>query len=165
MKETVLDLLMYLFENHMEEEPQLPAAHLRGELQQKLVIAGFDQESIHRAFSWLDEARESRPFTAALPSAGAGDRPRAMRFYAPEEIALLDIDARGLLLELEEIGVLSAETREAVIERALALGNDELDVEDIKWVILLVLSARPGEESAFTWMEDFVFADSGEYIH
>ena len=164
MKETVLDLLMYLFENHMEEEPQLPAAHLRGELQQKLVVAGFDQEAIHRAFSWLDEARESLPFST-LPTPSAGERPRATRFYAPEEMAVLDRDARGLLLELEEIGVLSAETREAVIERALALGNDELDVEDIKWVILLVLSARPGEESAFTWMEDFVFADSGEYIH
>lgn len=164
MKETVLDLLMYLFENHMEEEPQLPAAHMRGELQQKLVVAGFDQEAIHRAFAWLDEARDAKAFTAH-PAHGADERPRAMRFYAPEEMAILDLEARGLLLELEEIGVLSAETREAVIERALALGNEELDVEDIKWVILLVLSARPGEESAFTWMEDFVFADGGEYIH
>ncbi|WP_407275674.1 DUF494 domain-containing protein [Halothiobacillus sp. DCM-1] len=164
MKETVLDLLMYLFENHMEEEPQLPAAPLRGELHQKLVVAGFDQEAIHRAFSWLDEAREARPFTE-LANANTGERPRALRFYAPEEAAILDLDARGLLLELEEIGVLSAETRETVIERALALGKDEIDVEDIKWVVLLVLSTRPGEESAFTWMEDFVFADSGEYIH
>ena len=77
----------------------------------------------------------------------------------------LDIESRGLLIQLEAIGVLSAQTRETVIERALALDNDELDIEDIKWVVMLVLFARPGEEAAFAWMEDLVFAETAELLH
>jgi Smg protein len=47
----------------------------------------------------------------------------------------------------------------------MALDNEELDIEDIKWVVMLVLFARPGEEAAFAWMEDLVFAETAELLH
>ncbi len=45
----------------------------------------------------------------------------------------------GILLFLEQIQVLNLETREMVIERVLALDTAEFDLEDLKWVILMVL--------------------------
>lgn len=166
MKETVLDLLMYLFENHMEEEPHLPPAPLRSELQQKLVHAGFDAEEITRAFSWLDAAAsESGGTQNPIQTEINGPQSASFRIFTPEEQMVLDLESRGLIIQLEAIGVLTAQTRETVIERALALENDELDSEDIKWVIMLVLFARPGEEAAFAWMEDMVFAETVELLH
>ena len=163
MKETVLDLLMYLFENHMEEEPHLPPASLRSDLLQKLLDAGYDHDEINRAFSWLDEAASESP---GLPQASVkAPQPTSFRVFTDDEQMVLDIESRGLLIQLEAIGILSAQTRETVIERALALDNEDLDLEDIKWVVMLVLFARPGEEAAFAWMEDLVFADSIESIH
>lgn len=160
MKETVLDLLMYLFENHMEEEPHLPPEPLRLELQQKLLAAGYDSDEIGRAFSWLDGASDSPILTAANPP-----KPSSFRLYTDEEQAVLDIEARGFLLQLEEIGVLSSTTRETVIERALALDHQDMDLDDIKWVVMLVLFARPGEEAAFAWMEELVFAEPIDLLH
>ncbi len=45
----------------------------------------------------------------------------------------------GVLLFLEQIQVLNLETREMVIERVLALDTAEFELEDLKWVILMVL--------------------------
>ncbi|OZB81710.1 MAG: hypothetical protein B7X28_04585 [Halothiobacillus sp. 13-55-253] len=161
MKETVLDLLMYLFENHMEEEPHLPPAPLRTDLQQKLLHAGFDADEIGRAFSWLDAAANEPTERATVHGAEvSAPKPTSFRVFTAEEQMALDIESRGLLIQLEAIGVLSAQT-----ERALALDNDELDIEDIKWVVMLVLFARPGEEAAFAWMEDLVFAETAELLH
>ena len=166
MKETVLDLLMYLFENHMEEEPHLPPAPLRTDLQQKLLHAGYDADEIGRAFSWLDAAANEPTDLSSLPHAEvSAPKPTSFRVFTAEEQMALDIESRGLLVQLEAIGVLSAQTRETVIERALALDNEELDIEDIKWVVMLVLFARPGEEAAFAWMEDLVFAETAELLH
>lgn len=166
MKETVLDLLMYLFENHMEEEPHLPPAPLRTDLQQKLLHAGYDSEEIAQAFSWLDAAA-NEPAVSSNPILAEIDppKPTSFRIFTAEEQMVLDLESRGLLIQLEAIGVLSAQTRETVIERALALDNEELDIEDIKWVVMLVLFARPGEQAAFAWMEDLVFAESTESLH
>jgi Smg protein len=38
----------------------------------------------------------------------------------------------------------------------LALDADELDTEQLKWVVLMVLSSQPGQEQAFERLEDLV---------
>jgi len=58
---------------------------------------------------------------------------------------------------LERSGILSPQQREIVIERLLALDASELDVDQLKWVVLMVLSSQPGEELACARMEDLVF--------
>ncbi|ANJ67671.1 hypothetical protein A9404_10025 [Halothiobacillus diazotrophicus] len=165
MKETVLDLLMYLFENYMEEEPHLPPEPLRADLQKKLLEAGYEADEISRAFSWLDGAVETPPSISLAGVVAHAAKSSSFRIYTEQEQVAFDIEARGFLQQLEDIGVLSAETRETVIERAQALGDEELDLDAIKWVVLLVLFARPGEEAAFAWMEDLVFAESTTLLH
>ena len=52
MKETVLDVLMYLFESFVDggEEPDPNRSDLRNELER----AGFGEREIERALDWLD---------------------------------------------------------------------------------------------------------------
>ena len=80
-----------------------------------------------------------------------------MRVFTDGELAHVPVDCRGYLLELERIGILSAQQREIVIERLLALDSTELDVDQLKWVCLMVLSSQPGEELACSRMENLVF--------
>ena len=60
------------------------------------------------------------------------------------------------MFTLERLGILSPQQREIVIERMLALDADELDAEQLKWVVLMVLSSQPGQELAFERLEDLV---------
>jgi Smg protein len=63
---------------------------------------------------------------------------------------------------LEQHGVLDAHQRELVLDRAMALEQDELDLDDLKWVVLMVLFNQPGSEAALAWMETQIFGDDPE---
>lgn len=145
MKESVLSVLVYLFRNYFLGEPD--TVHDRDSLQTELIDAGFDALHVGKAFDWLadlqDEALNLARWLPAQP----------LRVYAPEELDLLDADCRGFLLALEQRGVLDAESRERVIERALALEQSPVDLHDLKWVVLLVLYNTPDREAGYAWME------------
>ena len=89
----------------------------------------------------------------------------AVRVFSESELARLSTECRGFLLTLERLGVLTAQQREVVIDRMLALDADELDTEQLKWVVLMVLSSRPGQEQAFARMENLVFEPGSSPPH
>ena len=60
------------------------------------------------------------------------------------EQARLDTDCRGFLVHLEQVGILSPTQRELVIDRLMALDGDDIDIEQLKWVVLMVLFSQPG---------------------
>jgi Smg protein len=155
MKESVLDVLMYLFESYVEshDEPE-PNRH---ELKQELGRAGFNDREIERALDWLD----------GLNNSGAGNAPKntAFRVFDVAEQERLDAPSRGYLLQLEQIGILQPAQRELVIDRLLALDNEEIDVEQTKWVVMMVLFSQPGQQDAYAQMEDLVYADDSAWVH
>lgn len=158
MKESVIDVLMYLFENYMNDEIEFDTDEetLRIELQE----AGFRQIEISRAFEWLEGLAEMQDD----PAIYTGET-TSVRIYTSEECEKLDLDGRGFLLFLEQTGVLDHYTRELVIDRVMALGEDEIDLEQLKWVVLMVLFNQPGQEAAFAWMEDLVFDEMPGILH
>ena len=54
------------------------------------------------------------------------------------------------------MNVLDAKDREKVIDRVMALESEEIDLYQLKWVILMVLLNRPGKEASFSWAEEIV---------
>lgn len=157
MKESILDVLLYLFEHYFSEDGSL--ARDRDSLQGGLIQAGFSPAEINKAFDWLDGLEAERPLIhnphQSLP---------LRQFHGPE-LDRLDVECRGFLLYLEQHGVLDADQRELVIERAMALDQDEMDLDDLKWVVLMVLFNRPGAEAAYAWMETQMFVDEPEALH
>jgi Smg protein len=158
MKENVLDVLMYLFENFMDEEAHMDAS--QEVLKTELVAAGFPEAEINKAFAWLEglsKAQENRtPAGAGTPS---------VRIFTRQEMERLDLECRGFLLFLEQVGVLDQATRELVIDRVMALETEEIDLQQLKWVILMVLFNQPGQEAALAWMEDLVFNEMAGKLH
>ena len=158
MKENVLDVLMYLFETYVdaEAEPE-PDQH---ELRDELARAGFGDSEIDRALDWLDGLTDNQQKLVHTPHTGHG-----MRIYDDSEMQRLDSGCRGFITYLEQIGILSSPQREILIDRLLALESPDIDVEQIKWVVLMVLFSQPGQELAYARMEDLVFDESDTAIH
>ncbi|GAB3346757.1 DUF494 family protein [Lysobacter tyrosinilyticus] len=162
MKESILDVLLYLFEHYFTEDADLVRDHdsLRsGPLFEELGQAGFSPAEINKAFEWLDALASQRPSTAT-PRVGG-----PTRVYFGPELDKLDVECRGFLLFLEQHGILDADQRELVLDRAMALDQDQLDLDDLKWVVLMVLFNQPGSEAAYAWMETQMFADEPEPVH
>lgn len=155
MKETVLDVLMYLLENYQEGE--FSDADNQETLQEELVAAGFPDDQVKQAFNWLDGLAEQRQLPIVFgPTA-------ATRLYAREEMAKISTECRGFLMYLEQLGILDAGLRELVIDRLMAL-REEIDLERVKWVCLLVLMNQPDAEEAFGHLEEMVYYH-GEFKH
>ncbi len=81
------------------------------------------------------------------------------------EQSRLDTACRGFLVHLENVGILSPAQRERVIDRLMALEGDDIDLDKLKWVVLMVLFSQPGEETAFSRMEDLVFEERPGAVH
>lgn len=158
MKESVLDVLMYLFESYIDDDNEVELD--REALQSKLLEAGFHHREIEKAFDWLEGLAGWKDMPQGdLPA------PRTMRVYHTSEAQKLDRECRGFLMFLEQTGVLTAASRELVIDRVMALDDEHLDLEQLKWIILMVLFNLPGEEAAYTWLEGMVMEDSSNYLH
>jgi Smg protein len=174
MKESVLDILIYLFENYADPEFQIEIEtgtenrNTRDALRSELELAGFRATAIDSALNWLDELAATSEKSIAAPAS------RAIRVFAESECNKLDVDCRDYILYLENIGILSATQRELVVDRLLALGtpiNDQpgldqnIDIEQVKWVVLMVLFSQPGQEAAYSRMEDLLFSSRPEALH
>ncbi|MDC9725636.1 MAG: DUF494 domain-containing protein [Gammaproteobacteria bacterium] len=159
MKENVIDVLLYLFENYIDtDDTNKPD---KDALELELERVGFQQLEVNKAFDWL----ESMTVVSVDSDEKNKNSDLLLRLYSKQEMERLDTQCRGYLLFLEQVGVLDAATREVVIERVMALDTDEIDLEQMKWVVLMVLFYQPGREVAYAWMEDLVFEDMEAVIH
>ncbi|HEV3181522.1 MAG TPA: DUF494 domain-containing protein [Steroidobacteraceae bacterium] len=140
---SVLDILIYVFDRYMLVEA--PAVPRREHLARDLERAGFAPAKVERALDWLTDLAfgQERESPAASCAQAYG-----VRVFSDGELMRLSTECRGLLLTLERARVLTPQQRELVIERMLALDADEPDTEQLKWVVLMVLSSQPGCELA-----------------
>ena len=125
------DILVFLFENCQQAE----LAYDRDRVAKKLSAAGFEDSDISEALHWLAGIQHA-PVGVREP---LPDARSSFRAYAPRELAKLDAQCRGFLMTLEQSRILNAETRELVIERALATSGETLSLEQLKLVVLMVL--------------------------
>lgn len=155
MKETVLDVLMYLFENYQHGE--FSDMENQDTLRDELTAAGFPPEEVDHAFDWLDGLTEQKQQPLIFS-------PRSsLRIFSRDELSRLSVDCRGFLLYLEQLGILDGHSREMVIDRLMAI-EDEVDLERVKWVCLLVMVDQPNAEEAYDHLEDLVYFQ-GEPLH
>ncbi|EGV18387.1 DUF494 family protein [Thiocapsa marina] len=158
MYENMVDVLIYLYENYMDGEGQPPADQVA--LEDELAQAGFTPTEIQKALLWLDELAEGVDVPQYHDHTLG-----SIRIYNATESTKLEVEARGLLLFLEQNGILDPVSRELVIDRLLAIDQATVGLDEVKWVVLLVLMNRPGREDAFSQMEDLVYNDEPVYLH
>jgi len=125
------DIFVYLFENCHRTD----LAHDNGLIARKLTAAGFEESDISEALSLLAGVLHA-PHKSLAPLPGSA---RATRTYAPKECAKLDAGCRGLVMHLENIGVLDPVQRELVLDRAMAAAGRRLSIDQLKLIVLMVL--------------------------
>lgn len=158
-KESVLDVLMYLFENYFEEEILVEPD--RNDLETQLVQAGFGNALVNQAFDWLEDLGNS-----GTDLRGDSGHRAHTRIYTEDEFDRLGASGTGFLCFLEQNGVLDLNSRERIIDRVMALDSDEIDSDQLKWVVLMVLLNRPEEDTPnLAWLEELVYDDRSALPH
>jgi Smg protein len=154
----MFDILVYLFETYFNAEdfhyPDQDALAL------KLSAAGFDSDEITQALDWLSglETLSQGPYPDYLADSDS------FRVYAEQESSKIDSECRGFLAFLETSGILNPIQREWVIDRVLALSEEEVTLEKVKWTVLIVLWSQ-GQAQDYLFLEELLFGDATYQMH
>ncbi len=147
MKEDIFDVLIYLFENYLDgDSDNYPDTDV---IASELLDAGFQQPDVSKAFDWLESLTEIEAIGSTVPS--------SFRIFSSQEVAVFDLECRDFLMFLEHTGILTAANREIAIDRAMALKDENITLDKLKWIVLMVLLSQPGDSAAFSRMEDIVY--------
>lgn len=162
MKEDMLEVLIYLFENYIIDGDSFEPG--QEELAKELVSAGFPDNEVSKAFVWLEgllDVCERDPRKVSWQPQAAS----SIRFYTKDEAARLKTEGQSLLARLVSSGLLDQLSRETVIDRVMALDSLDVTFDHIKWVVLMVLSNQPGFAEIAEWAEVVVSEDLLPAIH
>lgn len=126
----MFDILMFLFESYFNAG----SYPNHDKLSLKLSAAGFENEEIHRALDWLSGLKQlSRDdYPATINNSGS-------RCYSDIEIARVGLEARRFLLFWEQSRMITPVEREMILDRAVALGRNNLTLDKVKLIALMVL--------------------------
>ena len=86
------------------------------------------------------------------------------RVYSEAERELLGDDSIGFISFLESAGVLPPTMREMVLDRATAIGNGPMELDDLKIIVLMVFWSL-GEEPDALILDELFVAPEERLIH
>jgi Smg protein len=153
----MFDVLVYLYENYGRPD----ACPEPAQLTRKLSAVGFETDEIQEALRWLEGlASAAQSVDGTQPSA----RPQSLRIYTAAERELLGEESIGFISFLESAGVLPAPMREMVVDRAMAIGEVPIDLEDLKIIVLMVFWSL-GEEPDALILDELSVAPEERVIH
>ena len=166
MKQNVVDVLMYLFENIIaDENPDENFMYPENDhMLDRLEDLGFPQHEILLAFDWLEDLADLHDEQSNTDTEKQSLDTTAVRIYSELEKILLSPECIGFLMHLEQNRILTAVSREIILDRITAL-DVELELEQLKWIVMIVIYSQPGEENAYAWMKNLVFEPNLSYMH
>ena len=151
----MFEILVYLFENYYDFDTR-PAPDM---LARKLSAAGFSEDEIAEAFTWLSGLKNEL---------GAADealhRSRSLRLYTDDEQYKLGSEGIGFLTFFESAGVVNPVIRELIIDRALALMDDQVPLARLKVIVLMALWSRDKELDTLI-VEELLSESDDELAH
>jgi Smg protein len=145
MNDNMLEVLVHLFKNYVSNSLDflVNMDTLTIELQQ----AGFALNQIDKAFQWLNVIIKPENLSSTDLS-----RSKGMRIFHDLETKKLSLECRSLIYFLEYSGLLNSETRELIIDRAMALDSYIVEIEQLKWVIMLVMINNDVQQAVMKWV-------------
>jgi Smg protein len=126
----MFDILMFLFESYFDAG-NYPDTD---KLSVKLTAAGFEDNEIHLALDWLSGLKQLG--TASYPDA---INHGGMRCYADLETSRISPEALSFITFWEQNKVITPVEREMILDRAVAMGRDNLSLDKVKLIALIIL--------------------------
>lgn len=126
----MFDILMFLFESYFDagNYPDTDKLSL------KLTAAGFEDNEIHLALAWLSGLKQlsAASYPETINRGG-------IRCYAPLETSRISAEALSFIAFWEQNNVISPVEREMILDRAVAMGQDNLSLDKVKVIALIIL--------------------------
>jgi Smg protein len=152
----MFEVLVFMFENYFANHAQ-PDSEV---LTQELSAAGFDHSDITGAVHWFDEMKSM----LAQPPAIYCHKDSGMRVFANSELKKINLESMSFILFLQQANVINDVERDLIIDRAMALKQEHIHIEEMRWITMIALW-NAGREKDYLFVEDAMFNPRGLTIH
>jgi uncharacterized protein Smg (DUF494 family) len=140
MQERIIEILVYLLSELHQEQ----AFRSKLDLTHNLVLKGYTESEINLAFAWIFNHLRH-------PAAGKGYEgysfAEEMAGYPDAEQLIISPEAYGYLLHLLDLGIMRDNDVEMFVERALAYGKNDINVDDLKSIVASILFGMENRSS------------------
>ena len=153
----MLELLIYMFENYLSTQNLPDFKSITAELE----AAGFDNQDIENAFTWFNQLKA---MTNAIPVKNNACSSLGYRMLSENEQKKISSESLGFVLFLEQAKVLDPNEREIILDRAMALKQEQINIEEMRWIVMMALW-NEGREKDFLFIEDAIYQDHNLVLH
>jgi uncharacterized protein Smg (DUF494 family) len=131
MQERIIEAIVYLLTEMQQERSRKDKINLT----HALLLKGYTEVEINLAFSWIFNHLQNPPHESILPSENQDDLDQLDDL---DELVIAP-DAYGYLLQLLNLGVVRENDMQIIIERALAYGKDDINLDDLKSIVASII--------------------------
>jgi uncharacterized protein Smg (DUF494 family) len=132
MQERIIEIIVHLLSEMQQERRQKDKVDLSNDL----MLRGYTEIEINLAFSWifnhLQPASQDRADHAAVVKQDLED-------FVDIEKLVISPEAYGYLIQLIQLGVIKDHDIELLVERAMAYGKDDINVDDLKSIVATII--------------------------
>lgn len=157
----MFEVLVFIFENYFANHVQASNRSVLDDevMEQELSAAGFEQSDILGAFDWFQEMK----LMLAAPNVNYVHANSAMRAYNPLELEKINTESMGFIIFLQQANVINDVERDLIIDRAMALKQPHIHIEEIRWITMMALWNK-GREKDYLFVEDALFNPRGQTV-
>jgi Smg protein len=148
----MFEVLVFMFENYFANHA-LPDDKV---LEQELSAAGFEKTDILGAFDWFQQLKSMLNTSDQHYSHEA----TAMRSFTNSELYKIDTESLGFIIALQQASVINDVERDLIIDRAMALKQAKIRIEEMRWISMMTLWNK-GREKDYLFVEDALFNPRG----
>ena len=102
--------------------------------------------------------------TNAMPVKNNACSSLGYRVYSENEQKKITAESLGFVLFLEQAKVLDANEREIILDRSMALKQEHINIEEMRWIVMMALW-NEGREKDFLFIEDAIYKDHNLVLH
>jgi Smg protein len=102
--------------------------------------------------------------TNAIPVKNNAWSSLGYRMYSENEQKKISAESLGFVLFLEQAKVLDPNEREIILDRAMALKQEHINIEEMRWIVMMALW-NEGREKDFLFIEDAIYQDHNLVLH
>jgi Smg protein len=157
----MFEVLVYMFENYID-------THFRPDestLSKELFAAGFDEQDINNAFDWFNQLE----LMTEQPDVFENPNHVSTRIFTDDELKKITGESIGFVLFLVQAHILNTAQRELVLELAMNLPQPQINIEEMRWIVLMTTwgasKSGPDKTKEYLFIEDALLNKQKPTLH
>ena len=152
----MFEVLVFMFEHYIAHHA-LPDTAI---MTQELSAAGFEQPDIVGAVDWFHVMKAR----LIEPPAVYAHQHTSMRLFSESEYKKISLESISFLIFLQQANVINDVERDLIVDRAMALKQEQIKIEEMRWITMIALW-NAGREKDYLFVEDALFNPRGLTLH